>query len=215
MLYIKCLRDGISRLPKTDPEVRAYLEQRIEQNGLGEVYKELKAADPEAAINIHPNNRQRVMRAMEVFLVTGKNISTFWLENPAKNLHERLGYKIKSLAIAPTQRRELDQRIESRFRSMLEEGFLDEVRALKQMDGLQGGSASMRSVGYRQAWKHLDGLTNKDEFAQEALSATRLLAKKQMTWLRSWENVEFFPLSEGSELTKRALEVGQSLIRKC
>ena len=148
------------------------------------------------------------MRAMEVFLVTGKNISTFWLENPAKNLHERLGYKIKSLAIAPTQRRELDQRIESRFRSMLEEGFLDEVRALKQMDGLKGGSASMRSIGYRQAWKHLDGVTNKEEFAQEALSATRLLAKKQMTWLRSWENVEFFPLSEGSELTKRALEVG-------
>ena len=80
MLYIKCLRDGISRLPKTDPEVRAYLEQRVEQNGSGELYKELKAADPEAAINIHPNNRQRVMRAMEVFLVTGKNISTFGLK---------------------------------------------------------------------------------------------------------------------------------------
>jgi len=208
MLYIKCLRDGISRLPKTDPEVRAYLEQRVEQNGLGEVYKELKAADPEAAINIHPNNRQRVIRAMEVFLVTGKNISTFWLENPAKNLHQRVGYEITSLAIAPKQRRDLDQRIESRFRLMLEEGFLDEVRSLRQMDGLHEGSASMRSVGYRQAWKHLDGLTNKDEFAQEALSATRLLAKKQMTWLRSWENVEFFPLSEGTELTKRALEVG-------
>ena len=88
----------------------------------------------------------------------------------------------------------------------MEEGFLDEVRSLRQMDGVHADSASMRSVGYRQAWKHLDGKTNKDEFAQEALSATRLLAKKQMTWLRSWENIEFFPLAESAELTKCALE---------
>ena len=206
MLYIKCLRDGISRLPKIDPEIRDYLKQTVEQNGLGEIYKELKSADPEAATKIHPNNRQRVMRAMEVFLMTGKKISTFWLENPAKNLHERTGYVLKSLAIAPKQRRDLDQRIEARVLTMLKKGFLDEVRSLRQIDGLHGGNASMRAVGYRQAWKYLEGITNKDEFTQEALSATRLLAKKQMTWLRSWEDIEFFPLSKGAELTNRALE---------
>ena len=173
---------------------------------MGELYKELKVADPEAATKIHPNNRQRVLRAMEVFLMTGQKISTFWLENPAQNLHERLGYKLRTLAFAPKQRRDLDKKIEMRFRSMLEAGFLDEVRSLRQIDDLHVGSASMRSVGYRQAWKHLEGVTNKDEFVQQALSATRLLAKKQVTWLRSWENVEFFPLSEGAELIKRALE---------
>jgi len=206
MLYIKCLREGISRLPKTDPEVRAYLKQRVEQNGLGELYKELKVADPEAATNIHPNNRQRVMRAMEVFLLTGKNISTFWLENPAQNLHERLGYQLRTLAVAPKQRRDLDKRIEIRFRSMLEAGFLEEVRVLREKSGVNANSPSMRSVGYRQAWKHLEQGTKTDEFVEEALAATRQLAKKQMTWLRSWEDAEFFSLSGEMKLIERALE---------
>ena len=206
MLYIKCLRDGISRLPKIDPEIRDYLKQTVERNGLGEIYKELKSADPEAAAKIHPNNRQRVMRAMEVFLMTGKKISTFWLENPAKNLHQRTGYDLKSLAIAPKERRDLDQMIEARFLTMLKKGFLDEVGSLMHRKGLHVGSVSMRSVGYRQAWKHLAEETKKEEFVREALAATRLLAKKQMTWLRSWENVEVFPLSESGELMRRALE---------
>ena len=206
MLYVKCLRDGISRLPKSNPGMRDYLEQRVEQIGLEELYKELKAADPEAAAKIHPNNRQRVLRAMEVFLMTGKKISTFWLENPAQNLHERLGFKLKTLAIAPKQRRDLDRMIENRFRSMLEAGFLDEVQVLRETGVVKADSISMRSVGYRQAWKHLEHGTKIEDFVEEALAATRLLAKKQMTWLRSWEDAELFSLSGGAKLIERALE---------
>ena len=206
MLYVKCLRDGISKLPKSNPGVRDDLEQRVAQVGLGKLYKELKVADPEAAAKIHPNNRQRVLRAMEVFRMTGQKISTFWLENPAQNLQKRLGYQLRTLAVAPKQRRDLDKRIEIRFRSMLEAGFLDEVRVLREKSGVNADSPSMRSVGYRQAWKHLEHGTKTDEFVEEVLAATRQLAKKQMTWLRSWEDAEFFSLSGEMKLIERALE---------
>ena len=203
MLYIKCFRDGISQLPSKNESVRKNLEDKIFHHGLDALYQELEAVDPEAAKNIHPNNRQRIVRALEVFQITGKKISTLWIEEPSENVTKRLGCGLNIFAVLPKHKIDLDKRINDRFIGMLDGGFLEEVIALKRNTKLSLICPSMKSVGYRQAWRYLDGVTDRAGFVDEAIKATKSLAKKQMTWLRAWHDVETVLMGDDEDTYKR------------
>jgi len=200
MLYIKCFRDGISRLPGRDDFVRNDLEERMQKFGAEKLYQELLEIDPDVAKNIHPNNRQRVLRALEVFLVTGKKLSTLWRENPSKSLSDRLNGKLRMVALMQEEKSRLHRRIEMRFHEMLEKGFLEEVEALRERFELDLSKPAMRAVGYQQAWRYLEGLIDRPSFISEAISATKLLAKKQMTWLRGWEDKQIITPADNQKI---------------
>ena len=200
MLYIKCFRDGISRLPGRDDFVRNDLEERMQKFGAEKLYQELLEIDPDVAKNIHPNNRQRVLRALEVFLVTGKKLSTLWRENPSKSLSDRLNGKLRMVALMQEEKSRLHRRIEMRFHEMLKEGFLEEVEALRERFELDLSKPAMRAVGYQQAWRYLEGLIDRPSFISEAISATKLLAKKQMTWLRGWEDKQIITPADNQKI---------------
>ena len=215
MMYFKALLHGMSGLPSADPELRARLEREAAERGWQALHDELTEKDPVAARLIHPNNRQRLLRALEVIRLTGKPISAFWqAEKGASGGAEvedytyftrwqadegsALPYTITQLAIAPGERKVLHDRIELRFRRMLDAGFLDEVRALMARGDLDPELPSMRCVGYRQAWEHLAGNSDYDEFVSKGVAATRQLAKRQLTWLRKWSDVHW--LDSGDKL---------------
>ncbi len=186
MLYAKALRDGLSELPSTIPEVREELLNRIEEEGLESLYEELKQVDPETAGRLFPGDTQRITRALEVFQISGKPISSFYGSTKATD------YSVATVALLPPDRAELHKKIEVRFDQMLQAGFLEEVKSLRQIEGLTKNHTSMRCVGYRQAWDYLDGLIGREEFRMAAIAATRQLAKRQMTWLRSMQSIQTF-----------------------
>ncbi|KAA1176304.1 tRNA (adenosine(37)-N6)-dimethylallyltransferase MiaA [Marinobacter salinexigens] len=230
MMYFKALLHGMSSLPSADPELRAQLEKEAEERGWSQLHRELEQADPVAARLIHPNNRQRLIRALEVIRLTGKPISSFWASEPVgaatgedgRRVEDytyftqwqadesvSLPYTVVQLAVAPSERRVLHERIELRFLKMLETGFLDEMRSLMARDDLNPDLPSMRCVGYRQAWAYLAGDYDYDTFVSKGVAATRQLAKRQLTWLRKWSDVEWLD-SEDKLITKVALKkIGQ------
>ena len=189
MLYYKALLDGLAAMPSADAAVRAELEARAEAEGLAALHAELAQVDPESAARIHPNDPQRLVRALEVYRVSGQSMSEH--RRLQAEGREALPYQVVQLAIAPAERSVLHQRIALRFRLMLEQGFIDEVQALYQRRDLHAGLPSIRSVGYRQAWDYLDGKIGKEEMSERAIIATRQLAKRQFTWLRSWESLHW------------------------
>ncbi|MEX2476504.1 tRNA (adenosine(37)-N6)-dimethylallyltransferase MiaA [Marinobacter sp.] len=211
MMYFKALLQGMSDLPPADPELRRILLEEAESKGWAALHEELQSRDPVAAQLIHPNNRQRVMRALEVIRLTNRPISELWQhqgadtadrEPPALNVEDytyftqwqadestSLPYTVVQLAVAPSDRTVLHERIRQRFMAMLEAGFLDEVRALMARGDLSVGLPSMRCVGYRQAWHHLQGDDDYDTMVNKGVAATRQLAKRQLTWLRKWTDV--------------------------
>jgi len=211
MLYIKCFRDGISNLPEKNEDIRKKLEEEIEKRGLDALHQELEANDPEAARNIHPHNRQRIMRAMEVFLISGRKISELWKEQPSRTLAERLGQKLSIFAVLPEEKVDLEQRIEDRFTSMLDRGLLEELTMLRQNYRLDLSCPSMRTVGYRQAWQHLEGVIDRAQFVVDSIRATKLLAKKQMTWLRAWKSLETIHIGEARKLWERVERILTSI----
>ena len=211
MLYIKCFRDGISNLPEKNEDIRKKLEEEIEKRGLDALHQELEANDPEAARNIHPHNRQRIMRAMEVFLISGRKISELWKEQPSRTLAERLGQKLSIFAVLPEEKVDLEQRIEDRFTSMLDRGLLEELTMLRQNYRLDLSCPSMRTVGYRQAWQHLEGVIDRAQFVADSIRATKLLAKKQMTWLRAWKSLETIHIGEARKLWERVERILTSI----
>ena len=211
MLYIKCFRDGISNLPEKNEDIRKKLEEEIEKRGLDALHQELEANDPEAARNIHPHNRQRIMRAMEVFLISGRKISELWKEQPSRTLAERLGQKLSIFAVLPEEKVDLEQRIEDRFTSMLDRGLLEELTMLRQNYRLDLSCPSMRTVGYRQAWQHLEGMIDRAQFVADSIRATKLLAKKQMTWLRAWKSLETIHIGEARKLWERVERISTSI----
>jgi tRNA dimethylallyltransferase len=179
MLYAKALRDGLSDLPAADPEVRARLEADAAAAGWPALHARLAAVDPVTAERLKPNDSQRIQRALEVYEVTGV---------PMARLHavqQRPLLRLATIALLPADRAELHRRIEQRFDAMLAQGFLDEARALRARGDLDPELPSMRSVGYRQAWSHLEGRTDFAAFRAAGIAATRQLAKRQITWLRS------------------------------
>lgn len=188
MMYLKCLLEGIANLPPTDAGMRAVLEQELEKKGAAALHAELLQSDPRAAVAIHPNNHQRLLRALAVTRATGLALSEQWTSHAGGTLHERTGLKSQTLVMLPKDRSLLHQRIGQRFEQMLLQGFLAEVEGLVGRGGLHRDMPSMRAVGYRQAIAHLLGECDHAEFVEQGLAATRQLAKRQLTWLRKWSD---------------------------
>ena len=182
MLYFKALIDGLSPLPAADSEIRQQIEEKANKLGWQAIHEELKKVDPVSAQRIHPNDPQRLNRALEVYLISGKSLTELTQESG-----EALPYDIMQLAIMPEDRAELHQRIEQRFLQMLDQGFEEEVKTLMQRSDLHTNLPSIRCVGYRQMWEYLNGDSSYDEMVFKGICATRQLAKRQITWLRGWK----------------------------
>jgi len=232
MMYFKALLHGMSGLPSASPELRAKLEREAAEHGWQTLHEELQSQDPVAARLIHPNNRQRLLRAVEVIRLTGKPISAFWQAPTGQHASsgerapggdvedytyftrwqadegDALPYTITQLAIAPVERKVLHERIELRFRRMLAAGFLDEVRALMARGDLEPELPSMRCVGYRQAWEYLAGDSEYEEFVNKGVAATRQLAKRQLTWLRKWSDVHWLDSDDKLVASKALKKLG-------
>ncbi|WP_223670884.1 tRNA (adenosine(37)-N6)-dimethylallyltransferase MiaA [Kangiella shandongensis] len=187
MLYYKALLEGMSNLPDSDPKVRSTLQRRMDKEGLNVLHDELKRVDPKAAQRIHENDPQRTLRALEVYYITGKPLSTLHQEQQ----QEEFPYDVTQIALAPEDRKFLHQRIEQRFKLMMEQGFLQEVERLYQRGDLNSELPAIRSVGYRQLWQYLEGELSLEEAVERGVIATRQLAKRQFTWLRSWPNLHW------------------------
>lgn len=184
MLYYKALLEGLSPLPAADPAIRAEIESEAKTKGWHALHDELKQIDPVSAERIHPNDPQRLSRAIEVYRISGKSLTEL-----TQQKGEPIPYNVKQFAIAPKERSELHRRIELRYESMVEAGFVEEVKALYQRDDLHADLPSIRCVGYRQMWGYLDGEYSLDEAIFKGVCATRQLAKRQITWLRSWKDL--------------------------
>ena len=182
MLYFKALIEGLSPLPAADSDIRQQIEEKANKLGWQAIHEELKKVDPVSAQRIHPNDPQRLNRALEVYLISGKSLSELTQESG-----EALPYDIMQLAIMPEDRAELHQRIEQRFLQMLDQGFEDEVKTLMLRSDLHTNLPSIRCVGYRQMWEYLNGDISYDEMVFKGICATRQLAKRQITWLRGWK----------------------------
>ena len=198
MLYYRALAAGLDALPSADAEIRRAIDEEAAQRGWPALHAELAKIDPEAARRIQSGDPQRIQRALEVWRVSGKTISSLQTANAAP-----LPFKLKAFAIIPADRAELHRRIADRFDAILKAGLIDEVKSLRKRYALNAALPSMRCVGYRQAWAHLEGEYDKAEMRDRAIAATRQLAKRQMTWLRSLKEVQ--PLPEPSVAAVAAL----------
>ncbi|RXS43223.1 tRNA (adenosine(37)-N6)-dimethylallyltransferase MiaA [Idiomarina sp. 29L] len=184
MLYFKALLEGLSQLPESNATVREALTERMEADGLAALHNRLKDIDPVSAERIHPNDPQRILRALEVYEVSGKTLTEL-----TKERFGQLDKPVYQFAITPKERAVLHQRIEQRFDQMLSEPFEDEVRKLFERGDLHKDLPSIRSVGYRQMWQYLQGELTYDEMRERGIIATRQLAKRQLTWLNGWPGV--------------------------
>ena len=190
MLYYKALQEGLSELPAADASVREQLEADAVQFGWQVMHDRLAKIDAVSAERIHPNDPQRIQRALEVFEISGKTLTEYWQQQTANSLP----YNVLKIAYFPEDREILRERIAIRFHQMLELGFIAEVEALRSRGDLSLDMPSMRCVGYRQVWEHLDGLTDYAEMTERGIIATRQLAKRQLTWLRKESNCNFFDI---------------------
>ena len=188
MLYFKALFEGIAQMPESDLVMRAEIENEAKQFGWPHLHRQLADVDPQSAARIHPNHSQRIERALGLYRSTGVTMTEF---HQRQSVAEPFAYDVCQLAIAPLNRAVLHQRIEKRFRQMLEQGFVNEVRALHGRGDLHLDLPSIRAVGYRQVWQYLDGLLDYDEMIERGIIATRQLAKRQFTWLRAWHDLHW------------------------
>jgi len=185
MLYYRALVGGLDALPQADPEVRAAINAEAREKGWGALHDELAKIDPAAARRIPVRDAQPIQRALEVWRLTGKPMSSLQGRSSAG-----LPFSLKAFALIPEDREALAERIAARFDAMLAAGLVDELRELRKRHELSAGLPSMRAVGYRQAWLHLEGEISAAEMRTQALAATRQLAKRQLTWLRSFRELE-------------------------
>lgn len=191
MLYFKALRDGLATLPKADQKVRQSIEALAAERGWAAVHAQLQRIDPESAARIHPNDPQRLQRALEVYQVTGRTLTSLHQLEREKSASAP-PYQLHFMAIQPTTRNVLHNRIEERFRQMLAAGMEQEVAAMYARGDLHAQLPSIKSVGYRQMWQYLAGELHYDEMVEKGIIATRQLAKRQLTWLRSWQELQQF-----------------------
>ena len=180
-LYFRALQRGLSNLPEADADLRARLAKDAEAIGWDGMHRRLAEMDPPAAARIKPGDAQRIQRAMEVILLTGQPLS----EQQKGGRGQPFPWRVLKLALVPEDRAPLHARIALRFEDMLRHGLLDEVRVLRQRGDLRADLPAIRAVGYRQAWEHLDGRYDAMELRDRGIFATRQLAKRQITWLRS------------------------------
>lgn len=185
MLYLKALRSGLSDLPEADPELRARIDADASALGWPAMHARLAEVDPTTAVRLAPTDAQRIQRALEVWMLTGQPLSAHFASPEDSEAPPTADPTLRLIALEPSDRSTLHQRIAERFDAMIDAGFLDEVRALRARGDLAPALPSMRAVGYRQAWAHLDGSTPFETFRDQAIAATRQLAKRQLTWLRS------------------------------
>ncbi len=181
MLYFRALQYGLSDMPDADPEIRARLEEEREEAGLSAMHARLQQIDPQAAERINPNDPQRIQRALEVYEITGRPLSALQQQSG----EQKLPFAVIKLVRAPEERSLLHRRIEQRFHRMLEHGFEQEVVDIVQKWDLDHETPAMRLVGYRQMLSYLRGEYSRDEMIERGIIATRQLAKRQFTWLRS------------------------------
>lgn len=204
MLYFRALAQGLSDLPAAQPELRSRIAAEAGELGWDGMHQQLVARDPETASRIHPNDAQRIQRALEIIELTGNIPSALYRDTavaaPAWPVHR--------LVLAPTSRAELHERVELRFRQMMANGFLDEVAHLRDRGDLNLDKPSMRAVGYRQLWMHLDGSLPFQEAVEKGISASRQLAKRQLTWLRR-ETADAWLKTGSPGLGRQALELLQ------
>ena len=195
MLYFRALLEGLSDLPESDEATRSKIAEQASHVGWEKMHQRLAEIDAEAAERIHPNDPQRISRALEVYEMTGKPMSELQKEQKAKPLP----YEVLKLALIPSDRAVLHQRIEKRFQLMLEEGLIEEVKTLRDRGDLHEDLPAIRAVGYRQVWDYLESRLDYTEMQERGVIATRQLAKRQLTWLRSEKDLTIYDLSRYSE----------------
>lgn len=210
MLYFKALLEGLAEMPAADAVLRAELEAWAAAEGYAALHEELRRVDPPSAQRIHPNDPQRLVRALEVYRLSGLTMSEHRLRQQARGSQGLLPYTVAQLAIAPAQRQILHERIALRFELMLEQGLISEVKALRARGDLHLGLPSMRAVGYRQVWEYLDGNIERHSMVERGVAATRQLAKRQFTWLRGWQTPLHWLDSQAEDNVERALKYLQA-----
>lgn len=203
MMYYKALIDGLSPLPESDSSVRKMIQSQANELGWDLLHQQLAKIDPSSAKRIHPNDPQRLMRALEVYHLTNNSMSDLMATKS-----DPIPYNVKQFSIAPEDRKVLHERIALRFQLMIEAGFQTEVENLRARGDLHLDLPSIRCVGYRQMWQYLDGEFNFDQMCEKSIAATRQLAKRQLTWLRSWKNIYALDTFSSNNLSK-VVKVGQ------
>ena len=181
MMYFNALKNGLDDLPGADPAIRAELDAEAERIGVPGLHARLAEIDPDTAARLKPNDSQRIQRALEIYAISGETMSTLF----ARQTKAGPAFDMLAVSLEPSDRSVLHQRIALRFDLMLQNGFIDEVKMLKQRPALHANLPSIRCVGYRQAWDYLDQLISYDDMRERGIIATRQLAKRQLTWLRS------------------------------
>ena len=206
MLYVQRFVRGIAELPSADPALREHLQRQLQQHGSLAMHQRLVQLDAAAAAKIHPNNHQRLLRALEVIEATGKSMSSQWQNANSGGAEQRLPIKLVTAAVVPEQREVLHAQIATRFDAMLRSGFVAEVERLMQRGDLHPDLPAMRAVGYRQAWQFLRGDVSHADFIDQALAATRQLAKRQLTWLRRWPGIDVQSSANPGSLAQQILQ---------
>ena len=206
MLYVQRFVRGIAELPSADLALREHLQQQLHQHGALAMHQRLVQLDAAAATKIHPNNHQRLLRALEVIEATGKSMSSQWQNANSGGAEQRLPIKLVTAAVVPEQREVLHAQIATRFDAMLRSGFVAEVERLMQRGDLHPDLPAMRAVGYRQAWQFLRGDVSHADFIDQALAATRQLAKRQLTWLRRWPGIDVQSSANPGSLAQQILQ---------
>lgn len=198
MLYFRALQQGLSPLPTADPVIRQQLSEEAASLGWPALHRRLQKIDPVTAKRVSPQDAQRIQRALEIHALTGYSLTEFC----QKTTPYMPPYKMINIGLMVNDRAQLEERIKIRFMKMLQEGFIEEVEKLKMREDLRPDLPAMRAVGYRQVWDYLAGQLNATEMKERAVIATRQLAKRQMTWLRSWPEIIFFEARAGEILQK-------------
>jgi tRNA isopentenyltransferase (miaA) len=204
MMYFKSLIEGISPLPAANHEIRQKIEEQAGEHGWLALHEELLKIDPVAGERIHPNDPQRITRALEVFRLTGSTLTEL-----TQIKGEKLSGDILQFAITPSERSILHQRIELRYQQMINQGFEQEVIKLKARNDLHEDLPSIRCVGYRQMWQYLNNEYDHNEMMFRGVCATRQLAKRQLTWLRNWPNLHWLKTEDESNLSQVLAAVGK------
>jgi len=205
MLYFRAFQSGLARLPAADPAIRNRLEARAVTEGWPALHAELARLDPPAASRIRPNDRQRIQRALEVIERTGRPMSA----QLAEDLRGAASREDLSLVLAPADRAALSERVARRFEAMLAQGLVAEVEELRRRGDLNAGLPALRLIGYRQLWEHLEGATTLAEASQNAIAATRQLARRQLTWLRAEPGAEWFDPLESTTPERIAARIAE------
>jgi tRNA dimethylallyltransferase len=199
MLYFKVLIEGIASMPAADSAIREKIVREAKTGGWQKVHQRLAEVDPESAARIHPNDPQRLQRALEIWELTGESMTQ--LHKKQQDLVS-LPFSVCQLAIIPSDRADLHRIIAARFEQMIKDGFIEEVEHLREKYDLNAELPSIKSVGYRQVWQYLEGEVDRKAMQERAIIATRQLAKRQFTWLRGWSNLKEIPFPEVNEALK-------------